>query len=318
MKSGRGRRSAVSPQTMRRMSADVWVLVCSHMQSSPHAVFRLMTACKAVRAELLHHRGEWWDMFYSKVLAYQRGLPHSNYRHSLISLGASSMFEGHKQRLLRLIFARQCHLCGKRFKHRIVPALNIRACPACLRQNLVSNIVLHSRYGIDFSSDPHLRALVVEQGRVLVFHARHLSRGKLLLLTEDPCDLAHMQGPINFWGVICFFLRQDLPSSSLLQQAESGQQQRRLAAQFLTARLMRQQQAGGLMRRMVLERNERQRRVLHPALPSPYWVPGGAFYCQMAPRRHDGITEQADIARLKQGLEAAARQTRRHHEHLLA
>jgi hypothetical protein len=226
-----------SAQTVARVSTDVWIIICSHLQFSPHTVFRLMAALKPLRVELRNNEA-WWNMFYTKILDYQRALVHSNYKQNLVRM--ARVLGARKEKLLKVVFSRQCCFCGNRFHHRIVSTLGVRVCPEpCLRQNLVSNIVLYFRYGVAFSdlllNQPEAR------DRMIVLHSRQLTahndKLKLARVSMDPLDHGYIKGPINYWGVVCFFLRQDL--ERWLPQQLTEQCEKRAAAQFLSARIAR-------------------------------------------------------------------------------
>ena len=231
------KKTKASAQTVARVGMDVWVIICSHLEFSPHTIFRLMGAFKPLRVELRNNE-PWWHMFYGKILDYQRSLVHSNYKQNLVRM--ARVFGARKEKLLKVVFSRQCCFCGNRFQHRIVSALGVRVCPEpCLRQNLVSNIVLYFRYGVAFSD--LLLAQPEAQERMIVLHSRQLAarndKLKLARVSLDPLDHGYIKGPINYWGVVCFFLRQDL--ERWLPQQLTEQHEKRAAAQFLSARVAR-------------------------------------------------------------------------------
>jgi len=261
-----------------RIDADVWSIICLQMHYSPHTVFRLMSASKAIRSEL---GPKWWDLFYAKVLHYQNTLKHSNYARNLVKL--ERVFGDRKQKLLKLVFSRQCCFCGKRFGHRMVPAFGIRAC-ACLRDNLVSNVALQGRYGVAFSD------ILDENMGMLAFKAVNL-RSNLCQLTLDPYDHYFMRS--GFRGLVCFFLRKDIEQRVELN--ESKQWDRRLAAQFLSARI------GRLLKKY-------PRREVQPT----YWMPGGGFWAvtrDYAPVPR--FTEERCV-KLRKTIEDAAKASRKH------
>jgi hypothetical protein len=267
-----------------------------------------MGACKAVRVEL-GGNAEWWRMFYSKILHYQNGLTHSNFRRSLLSL--TRVYGDRKQKLLKVLFSRQCCFCNARFGHKMVPAFGIRVCPTpCLRDNLVSNIALYFRYGVAFSDFVRDSSTTT----MLAFHAQQLRVPNVLCrLTVDAWDHYHVGSRINYWGPVCFFLRHEVEQRVRLDEA--AQQQRRGAAQFLTARLIR-----AIHHRTPLEcairqhRGAMQRQKMYPALPSPYWMPGGPC---LAVTRHFALVKRAGfddkrIYQLKQITETAQKESGRH------
>ena len=295
------KRKKVAPQTVARVGLDVWMLICAHMEFSPHTVFRLMGACKSIREEL-GQNPEWWRMFCARVLQYQVGLPHhSNYKNMLVRLERTF---GRTQKLLKVVFSRQCCFCGSRYHHRVMPLLGVRVCPTpCLRENLISNIVLFYKYGLSFTD------LMQQPGfdpqRILVRHSRQLMCGKKLgQLTQDPYDHCYLRGPVNYWGVVCFFLRQDIQLP-----AEAAQTARMRAAQLLSARVARAahpRHAECIVDEIREQRYWAQRRAAQPALPSPYWLVGGGYLAVMTKqhlpiRRYDPETLRA----LKQQLDAA-------------
>ena len=288
------------------------------MQSSPDAVFRLMMACKDVSLELSSSSKEWWwNMFYEKVLKYQLNLVHSNFKHNLIRL--SSAHQSKKKReLLQAVFGRQCHFCKARFGHRLIQSLGIRACPRpCLRENLVSNIVLLFRYGISFADN-----ILSARRRMLVFHTSQLRRKSselLHMLTLDPYDYQYLSYHINYRGMVCFFLREDV---GLDKKASDEQQQaRRMAAQFLSSRLIRAVCAQRIAKALSNEedlpmniishgvhRSAMHRRNVYPALPSSRWLAGGAHWSVLA--RDNGelairVKEEEAVARVKTLVEQA-------------
>ena len=298
------------------------MLICAHMHFSPHTVFRLMAACKAIHAELRHDNERWWSMFYAKVLGYQGGLQHSNFKHALVKLGAT--FPDQKQTLLQVVFSRHCHFCHKRFGHRMVPVFGMRACPApCLRDNMVSNIVLSARYGINFSDfllSPN------NNSRMLVFHARQLmDRTILRQLTVDPYDHQHIIGAINYWGIVCFFLKADVEKWLAARLDDTAQKGRRKAARVLSAHLarclverqIRLVEGPSLVRRTVHHQHAMQRRQLYPALPPSYWLAGGAFWSVLGPitralvRRPDH--SEGSALRLKQALDLGWRRCKHYY-----
>ena len=263
-------RGIVSKQTMLHVSADVWLIICSHLQHSPHTIFRLMMASKSVRVELNRTKEWWWEMFYAKVLVYQDSLLHSNFKQSLVQLGKM----GNRQRLLQNVFARECRFCKARFGHRMSTGFGIRACPVpCLRENVISNIELQSRYGIYFSD--FVQAMVAEHRPILVLHRSQLmakgSRLLRLLTTMDPQQ--YTNNPINFWGLVCFFLKEDVQRFVELRVQH---QEKTLAARYLSARLIRTAlHHHNILVRINRHRQGMQRRLMFPVLPSPYWVAGG-------------------------------------------
>ena len=269
-------RRKATAQTVSRIDADVWSIICLQMHYSPHTVFRLMSASKAIRAEL---RPEWWRAFYARVLAYQQTLKHSNFTKSLVKL--ERLFGDRKQKLLKLVFSRQCCFCGKRFGHRMVPAFGVRACP-CLRENLVSNVVLEGRYGVAFSD------ILDDDMGMLAFKTCKL-RPKLSHLTLNPYDHYFLRS--GFRGIVCFFLKKDVERRVELN--ENKQWRRRLAAQFLCVRVAR-----------LLKKNPRCE------APPTYWMPGGAF---LAVTRHSALVPRFnETDRLRKTIEAAVKASSKH------
>ena len=271
-------RRKVTAQTVSRLDADMWSIICSQMHFSPHTVFRLMTASKAIRTQL---GPQWWHMFYAKVLAYQNTLKHSNYSRSLVKL--ERVFGDRKQKLLKLVFSRQCCFCGKRFGHRMVPAFGIRAC-ACLRDNVVSNVALECRYGVAFSD------IIDESMGMLAFKAINL-RSSLSQLTLDPYDHYFLRS--SFRGLVCFFLKKDIEQRVELN--ETKQWRRRLAAQFLSARVAR-----------LLKKYPRRE------APPTYWMPGGSYW---ALTRNFALVPRFDnerCARLRKTIEDAVKASHKH------
>jgi hypothetical protein len=273
------------------------MLICGQLYSSPHAVFRLMRASKQLHVELRRKTG-WWDAFYAQVMRYQASLPQSK---CLQRIRAAEAVLGHdKQRLLRFVFGRECALCGARFGHRMIPLMGLRACPTpCFREQLVSNITLHARYGVHFSD----WASQVPEQRWLVFHTEQLwcFGGRLLTqLTVDPHDYQHLdRQTINYRGLVCFFLRHDV--ERIVRLDEDEQLQRRHAAQLLTARAARaalqRWRGGGLAqtRRVVLARAQRGAR--YRELPSPFWIPGGPHLSVLASHRGRDDASLLQLAR---------------------
>jgi len=299
------KRKRVSTDTANRVGADVWLIICGQMQRSPHVVFRLMSASKTVYSEIGQNEA-WWTLFFGKVLAYQTSLQHSNFLRCLLKL------QGHmvrKQKLLKMVFSHSCCFCQKRFGHRIMPLFGMRACPVpCMQQNLVSNIALHFRYGLTFS-DLLMRGQL-DGRRMMVLHVRQLQGKKLKQLTCDPYDYSYLCGNVNYWGLVCFFLRQDVEKAGVQLEENSTE---RSAAQFLSARIMRaaHQTRPYMMENIREHWYNARRRTQHRSLPSPYWMPGGAFLAVTGPYhmliRRSAYAKDETLLRLKQTLEAAKR-----------
>ncbi len=126
-------------------------MVCMHLAHSPHAVFRLMMASKAVRAAFLENGAAsdaWWLSFFRQVCAYQTSLKHSNFRKRLLAYERRGQLP-HVD-ILRAVFSPRCERCGTRFGHRLLRPFGLRVCAGCLPHCVVSNHALEQDYGVAF------------------------------------------------------------------------------------------------------------------------------------------------------------------------
>jgi hypothetical protein len=112
-------------------------------------------------------------------------------------------------------------------------------------------------------------------------------------------------GRVNFLGLVCFFLRQDVVGW-IPPGAEELQYQKRLAAQFITARIARLgTRSSSIMDNVIREQRYRQSvRRAQPFLPHHYWVPGGAYTAEG--NRRDGFDLVQAVA-LKNKIETTWR-----------
>jgi len=181
-------RGHVSTQTTMVISSDAWLLVCMHLEHSPHAVFRLMMTCKGTFSAFENASTEaWWVEFFEKIKRYQGSLKHSNFLKRLEHL------QLHKlacRNVLRGIFAPRCDYCGTRFGHRLMQPFAIRTCAECLRLNAISNSVLELRYGLSFSD--FLEKYVMEKGFLAPLDSFRFKIKALQCLSNDELDTRYV------------------------------------------------------------------------------------------------------------------------------
>ena len=262
----------MSSATVSRIGADIWLMICFHLEQSPQVVFRLLVASKYL---FLTPSTLWWSEFYSRVMKYQRSLKHSNFISKL------TLFEHYtdKRRALGLVFGTHCHYCGARRGHTFIHPLMKRACAACLHENLVSNTNLEFRYGLLFSD----------------FIEEYSSKGGVILppecfkptnnLETSPNTILEENVYVYLWKPhIQKLLRIDL------EALEAVQIKRKAAAQFLTSRIIRlsdaikgQKQHRNGESQTILENVSRLQwhnklRKCSPVKPDKIWIAGGATY----------------------------------------
>lgn len=197
-------RSKVTASTMAQVPVDTWLLICTHMFSSPHHVFRLMVACRGVWGALKQHRA-WWEVFFQRVMQYQEVLSVSPY----VKVLQRYRTHGDKHRVLKLVFVRICETCGAKQGHTLLHPLMARLCTLCVQQRVVSNRVLLKRYGLHFSD---FLIPYHASGGVVIAHRQNVKRSldhstSLLWLTCDPLDFEtrHVDRISGFRHQLLFF-----------------------------------------------------------------------------------------------------------------
>ena len=251
----RWRRGTVSVATVVRVPTDTWLIVCANAYRSPHTIFRLMMASKAVCAAVRAQPPAWWAAFYHRVCAHQASLQHSNFLKTLRFYATRTHVA--YDRALRAIFMTRCEMCGCRRGHRLMRPHALRVCGACLRAHLISNVALARDYGVAFFEliDPYLRKL---QGPFLALDEFSPRLSALALLTAEAPSPALVRR-----GAVFFLWRPLLAQLVDLEAARKAHARRRQAAALLTA-VVRRRCAGG-----------------HgwlPLRPHPAWIPGGPFH----------------------------------------
>ena len=143
---------------MSHVHTDTWLLICAYAYRSPHAVFRLMMASKAVRDAIRAQPPQWWLGFYRSVCTYQGTLRHSNTlrRLNIYATARTGLTPAH---ILRAVFSPRCEMCGCTQNHRLLKGFALRVCGACLRTHLVSNVALAREYGLSLCDivEPYMR-----------------------------------------------------------------------------------------------------------------------------------------------------------------
>ena len=269
------RRRYVSSSTVSHIGADIWLMICSHLEQSPQAVFRLLVASKPV---FLAPSNQWWSEFYSRVVRYQSSLKHSNF------ISRLSFFENHtdKRQALGLVFGTHCHYCGARWGHTFIHPLMKRACAACLHENLVSNTDLEFRYGLLFSD----------------FIETYSSRGGVILppecfKTTTTTTSSAQAPPTTLQGHVYVYMWKPHMRKLLgidFDALEVAQIKRKAAAQFLTSRIIRLSDAIQAKKYSknaetptISEKVSRLQwhnklRKCSPVKPDKIWISGGATY----------------------------------------
>ena len=260
------KRRRVSPSTISRVGTDLWLIICSHLERSPQAVFRLLVASRSL---FLAPTNEWWTEFYGKVVTYQSSLKRSNFTRRL------SYFEKYtdKRQALGLVFGARCHYCGARRGHTFIKPLMKRACATCLHENLISNTELEFQYGLSFSD----------------FIEEYSSKGGALLPSEcfktTTITTTTKKANLYMWK----------PHMQKLLGVDFGaleavQIKRKAAAQFLTSRIVRLSDAilatkhhKNVESQTILEKVNRREwhnklRKCSPMKPDKIWIAGGATY----------------------------------------
>ena len=134
------------------------------------------------------------------------------------------------RRILALKHYRRCGLCGAVFHHTPVWSLRMRVCCDCLRENLVSNVVLFHRYGVDYWKHVHEIA-----GHVFYFFNHHSPSVLVRSFSWDPLDFVDVKG----MSPSIFFWRPHLQAVLDLRAREEKLCQHRAAATVLVPRLRR-------------------------------------------------------------------------------
>ena len=178
------RRGHVSTQTALQVSCDTWLLVCMHLEHSPHAVFRLMMTSKGTLSAFEGAPEAWWVELFNKIKRYQGSLKHSNFLKRLEHLQVQQKLPCCE--ILRGIFTPRCNFCGTRFGHRMLQPFAIRTCAECMRANIISNSVLESRYGLSFSD--FLEEYAMEGGFLVPLDSFRFRVKALHCLSDDKLD----------------------------------------------------------------------------------------------------------------------------------
>jgi len=191
------RRGHASTHTTMLVSNDAWLLVCMHLEYSPHTVFRLMMTCRSTLSAFQNASEAWWVEFFEKIKRYQGSLKHSNFLKRLELLhqhqhwdkkNINNNLNSCRDALLGL-FAPRCHYCGTRFGHRLLRPFLIRTCADCLKANAISNNVLELRYGLSFSD--FLEVYAKEGGFLLPLDSFRLKAKALTCLSNDELDACY-------------------------------------------------------------------------------------------------------------------------------
>ena len=299
-------RGKVHENTVSSASADVWLIICCNVFHSPHTVFRLMMACKAVNTGLKGNK-EWWAQFYARIVQYQQCLSHSNFLSALREFEARA----NKQDAIRLAYSPRCGFCGIRFGHSIFRPFMQRVCAGCLSGQLVSNRVLYTRYGLNFSD---FIVTYCQAGGLLLHKDSYRSRSRALhmRLTREPVDHVSVDP-------LLFMRRADVERvlGCTLESERYVQQRQRIdAARLLSAAVARSVTRRALARASTRYYNATLAddlrtadlmRVVEPAAPRPGWFPGGPFYAFRGPRGEWVVRRGITLAHVEQINRMAAR-----------
>jgi hypothetical protein len=289
-------RKRANSSTVSQISTEIWLMICKHLQNSPHTVFKLMLTCKTLRYSA---DNRWWKQYYEWVMSYQMGLRHSNYFYKLKQLYSLE----DKKIALCLVFNHKCYFCGTRFGHRVFRPMMVRTCQPCLAKNLVSNISLELRYGMSFADFIELYKL--KKGTVIPLDGFQCNLRKALMTLSDPDDKCHHEFVrFPFYhpkGTIFYFFKRDIENilNVKLDTQEHMQNERKEAAQFLSARFRRLANTTNITQRCVNVReiascNEKYDKFRKSFFldVSRFWVPGGPMYsckCQYAKKENGGF-----------------------------
>ena len=320
-------RLKVTACTMAQVPVDTWLLVCMHLFSGPHHVFRLIVACRGVWGALKAHPA-WWELFYRRVLLYHDVMFASPY----VKVLHRYRWHSDKHRVLKLVFVRMCETCGTRQGHTLLHPLMARLCTVCTQQKVVSNRVLLQRYGLHFSD---FLIAYHTSGAVVIAHAQNVKKSldhstSLLWLTCDPLDFETrpLDRVSGFKHQLLFFCVKDLERvlGTTLAQARRLHQARLAACERLWAQC-RMVQARRAMNNaymtvhdiLVTDRWHRiqsglRRQQLNGGRSHglPMLVMGGPYvmtrsgYACMQPRLRRGLSEE-DLARLRAIVDEASK-----------
>lgn len=110
--------------------------------------------------------------------------------------GEMMLLADHSRRRVRLEHGTHCALCGCRFYHIAIWGLGFRACSGCLKDNLVSNVVLLKDFGVNFE-----KRIGEIAGRVFYFMPRSKQVSVLSHFTQSPLDFQcnHKRHLVFFW-----------------------------------------------------------------------------------------------------------------------
>ena len=196
------------------LSWDAWQLVVRTLD--PMRVILMLMTCKSMRANIGDDHELWKRLFimWEWRNGGSRRVPDSLGCNLLAPALPPMGWQAHKvmdvpefNRMVALTYVKCCGLCGeKRKRTDPVWALNVRVCENCLRGNLISNAVLHSKYGVglvrsvDLNDDDKTPFIEMCFGKVLFFmHKGTDSERKRY--TVQPCDfdLAYRGNIMFFW-----------------------------------------------------------------------------------------------------------------------
>jgi hypothetical protein len=289
-------RKHASFNTISIISTEIWLMICNHLQNSPHTVFKLMMTCKSLKHCATK---EWWDNFYHKVLLYQLNLKHSNFFYKLKQF--HSMED--KKNALYLVFSHNCYFCNTRFGHRLFKPLMVRTCQPCLAKNLVSNVSLELKYGLSFAD--FLESYNLNKGTIIPFDGFQCNRRKTLKTLSDPDNKYDRNFILSSYhvprGILFYFFKKHIESflQVKLEDQEKLQNKRRNAAQYLSVRFRRLATATKITHKCVNireiascnERYDKFRKSIH-VNSERSWVPGGPMYsckCQFASKGNSSL-----------------------------
>ena len=134
------------------------------------------------------------------------------------------------RRIIALKIETHCCLCKTRWRHVPLWSLRMRVCIDCIQSNMVSNVVLFHRYGVDFWK--HLEQIV---GKVMYFISCDGSSVIARRYSLDAMDF----GPLRSTRPYVFFWRPHLDAVLDLQKCKAEQDSRRAAGGVLVALVRR-------------------------------------------------------------------------------
>ena len=202
---------------------------CMHLQTSPRHVFLMMQVCRGLRANL---HAQWWQRFWTW---HQSSLRHI--RHHYLNEGIHGTLRAPQYtHIFRLVYGLRCERCHARWHHRVIPLLNMRLCPLCVRDNLVSNRVLLFRYGLRACDVLEAHAHLITYFPLTAYRRRERA---LRDLTQDPIDLQDAFSRSSRTQQFMFLWRPDLEALYDLDACAAEQRRRLDATNRLKAAMRR-------------------------------------------------------------------------------